>query len=173
MVKKQWANTIKSIAVGSPAVSAVAGLRELVDAYAVAVDSRDVPLCASLWAEEAILVSHGATAPGSLAEFKMPDETERFMNRLQRWDRTLHHVSTHHVVSEGSDVAVGKAYCEAHHILGESDLVMAVQYDDAYSRSDGGWRFARRDVWILWTSENLISPRTVAHADHPPDLAPE
>ena len=154
-------------------MSAVDGLRELVDAYAVAVDSRDVGLCASLWAEGAILVTHGATAPGSRAELEMPRETERFMNRLRRWDRTLHYVSTHHVVSRGSDAAVGRAYCEAHHILGESDLVMAVQYDDAYSKSECGWRFARRDVWILWTIENQISPRTVAPTDDAPDLAPE
>jgi hypothetical protein len=152
-------------------VSAVAGLRELVDAYAVAVDSRDVGLCASLWAEGAILVTHGATAPGSRAELEMPRETERFMNRLRRWDRTLHYVSTHHVVSGSSDAAAGRAYCEAHHILGESDLVMAVQYDDAYSKSDGGWRFARRDVTVLWASEKPISPRTVVSANHPPDTS--
>jgi hypothetical protein len=152
-------------------VSAVAGLRELVDAYAVAVDSRDVGLCASLWAEGAILVTHGATAPGSRAELEMPRETERFMNRLRRWDRTLHYVSTHHVVSGSRGAAAGRAYCEAHHILGESDLVMAVQYDDVYSKSDGSWRFARRDVTVLWASEKPISPRTVVFANRPPDTS--
>jgi hypothetical protein len=150
-------------------VSAVAGLRELIDAYAVAVDNRDVALCVSLWAEGAILVTHGANAPGSRAELEMPAETEQLMNRLRRWDRTLHYVSTHHVLTESSEAAVGKAYCEAHHILGDSDLVMAVQYDDAYSNSDGGWRFARRDVTVLWTSEHPIDARTRAPADHPPD----
>lgn len=141
-------------------MSAVAGVRELVDAYAVAIDSRDIALCASLWLEGAVLIAHGATAPGSRAEFQMPDEAERFMDRLRRWDRTLHLVSTHRVVPEGTDAATGEAYCEAHHVLGETDLVMAVHYEDAYSRSRGIWRFARRDVTVLWTSERSVSPRT-------------
>jgi len=38
-----------------------------------------------------------------------------------------------------------------------TDLVLTIRYHDAYARTPDGWRFARREVHILWTSEHPVA----------------
>jgi SnoaL-like domain len=68
----------------------------------------------------------------------------------------LHMVSTHQVVVDG-DGATGEAYCEAHYVLGSDDLVMAVRYNDDYRKIEDEWRFLRRAVNVMWTSERPVT----------------
>jgi hypothetical protein len=51
------------------------------------------------------------------------------------------------------DQAAGKVGCVAHHIEGlegeRRDRVLYIRYTDAYTRSSGGWRIARRELRVV------------------------
>jgi hypothetical protein len=65
-------------------------------------------------------------------------------------------LSTHHIALDG-ERATGEAYCNAHYVLGSTDLVMAVRYDDDYLRVKEEWRLFRRAVNVMWTSEHPVT----------------
>jgi len=133
-------------------------LRDLADAYAVGVDSRDPELFGSLWAEGAHLVGYrnGRDRPPTM-DLEMPRGTSVVMKAIAPYATTLHLVSTQRVQIAGSDAAEGFTYCEAHHVEGATDLIMAIRYEDTFRRGADGWRFARREVHILWTSEHQVT----------------
>jgi hypothetical protein len=138
-------------------------LRELVDAYAMAVDALDVEWFASLWAPDAVLAVHDASGE---ARRWQGDEIGGMVAGVRRYRRTFHFVGNHRAQCEG-DVVSGRTYCFAHHInevddpaSGQDvrDRVVAIRYDDRYEQSDDDrhWRFARRDVRILWRMSHPV-----------------
>ncbi|MEY2571065.1 MAG: hypothetical protein QOE63_1415 [Acidimicrobiaceae bacterium] len=132
-------------------------IRDLADAYAVGVDTRDPELFGSLWAEGAHLVGYrnGRDQPPTM-DLEMPRGTKVVMKAIAPYATTLHMITTHRVLITG-DAAAGSTYCEAHHVEGTHDLVMAIRYEDAFARAADGWRFARREVHILWTTEHAVT----------------
>jgi len=129
-------------------------LRDLVDGYARAADRGDRVALEALFLPDATLTVRrpggephtydGATALGEIVP------------RLERYARTFHLVANHWCSISGTK-ATGEAYCEAHHVRideeGPVDVVLTIRYVDAYARGAEGWRFASRDVQILWTRE--------------------
>ena len=133
-----------------------AAIRHLANAYAVAVDRRDESEFVRLWAEGGSLVVYrDGPDRAQTNEFRVPADVALFIESLSRWDRSLHMLSTHHVVVDG-DRATGEAYCEAHYVVGSCDLVMAVRYDDDYGKVENRWRLLRRAVNVMWTSERAV-----------------
>jgi hypothetical protein len=130
---------------------------DLVNTYAVAVDRRDDALFAGLWvAGSNMVVDYGGTGLAANVEYSFPDEIARFLERLERFDRSLHCLTTRRIVVDG-DTAGGELYCDAHYVTGSIDLLMAVRYDDRYARHESGWRFTGRIVNLLWTSEITVN----------------
>src|SRR5262245_12688159 len=131
-------------------------IRALVNAYAVAVDRRDAAAFARLWVDGgSLLVSRDGPDRPHTNQFHLPAEVPRFIESLQSWETSLHMVSTHHVEIGGGD-ATGEAYCEAHYVVGSTDLVMAVRYNDEYRKDVYGWKLLRRAVNVMWTSERPV-----------------
>jgi len=143
-------------------------LRELVDAYARAADRRDRVAFESLFLADATLT---VTRPDADAHtYEGAAAIGQIVPNLARYTRTFHLVANHWTSVRGSR-ATGEAYCQAHHVLGDRrpavpkqggddprapspvDVVLNIRYLDAYSRSHDGWRFASREVQILWTTE--------------------
>jgi hypothetical protein len=134
-------------------------LRDLADAYAIGVDTRDRALFASLWTDGARLVGYrnGRDQPPTM-DLEMPRGTSIVMKAIAPYATTLHLVSTQRVhIDVDIDVASGFTYCEAHHVDGTTDLVMSIRYEDTFRRVADGWRFGRRDVHILWTTEHEVT----------------
>lgn len=137
-------------------------LRELVDAYAMAVDSLDVEWFSSLWTPDAVLAVHDAT--GETRRWH-GDEIGGMVAGVSRYLRTFHFVGNHRTRMQGTVVS-GQTYCFAHHLrkgTDESggrahDRVIAIRYDDRFERdaADGRWRFARRDVRMLWRAHHEV-----------------
>lgn len=148
-------------------------LRELVEAYGMAVDALDVEWFSSLWTPDAALVLHDAT--GETRRWA-GDEIAGIVAGVGRYLRTVHFVGNHRTQVEGTIVS-GQTYCFAHHLIagaegaGEQarDRVLAIRYDDRYERQDDGrdeidevdgaesrWRFARRDVCMLWRAHHDV-----------------
>lgn len=140
-------------------------LRALVDAYAVAVDRRDVPGFLALFAPDATLATFEPDGHRRSAHHGH-DELAAIPPALARYERTLHLVSTHQVepMVDG-DEAVGVAYCEAHHhrppdpavgASGGTDKVLYIRYQDRYARRGPGWQIRAREVHVVWSEERPL-----------------
>ena len=135
-------------------------LRDLVDAYASAVDRRDEPAFRALWAPDARLTTHAGDGPAE-GDFHGVDEIARVITIIQRYVLTFHLVANHVVDADGH-TATGEAYCIGHHLTPtddgrHDDYVMGIRYLDRYARDDAGaWRFAAREVRRQWTRHDTV-----------------
>jgi len=86
------------------------------------------------------------TGPAAIAEL-----TAR---ALSRFDRTQHIVTNHQVAVDG-DIATGRCYFQAQHVVrqpaGEHNYTVGGSYIDRYHRTDAGWRIANRTLRVTWT----------------------
>ena len=129
-------------------------LRDLVDGYARAADRGDRVAFEALFLPDAtVTVRRPGAAPHT---YRGTGEIGEIVPRLSHYARTFHLVANHWCSVRGTR-ATGEAYCEAHHVrideTGPTDVVLTIRYVDAYARPADGWRFASREVHILWTRE--------------------
>lgn len=131
-------------------------LHELVERYAQAVDRADGEAVADLFADDGVLALW--MDPGS------DDQTGERVGREQIatvGDGLSRYVATHHTISSHtSEVdgmhANGETLCTAHHVeeVGgkRTDKVLYLRYLDTFARTTDGWRFARRELYVQWSS---------------------
>jgi ketosteroid isomerase-like protein len=129
-------------------------LRDLVDAYATAIDERDTELLVSLFTPDANLFVVEDGREEELARYDGAAELARLMDRLDQYGPTMHVISNHRVRVDGAS-ATGVAYCLAHHLAerdgATQDLVMAIRYFDRYARGeDDEWKIAERKIVRYW-----------------------
>jgi len=129
-------------------------LRDLVDGYARACDRGDRSALEALFLPDATLtVRRPGTDPFT---YEGAAALSEIVPKLSRYARTFHLVANHRCTVSGNEAA-GEAYCEAHHVRTGGpvpvDVVLTIRYVDAYERAVDGWRFAAREVQILWTRE--------------------
>jgi ketosteroid isomerase-like protein len=133
----------------------------LVAAYAAAVDRRDLEALRGLFLPDATLaVRRGGKAPdvhhghAGLADA---------IAVLGAFEATLHEVSSVVVeLDEDGAAASGSAVCVAHHVRrredgAAEDLILHGRYFDRFARDEqGGWRFASRELRVLWTERRPV-----------------
>ncbi len=143
-----------------PAADAIE-LRQLVDRYADAVDRRDGPAVAGLFAPDGVLRVQADGGPIE-AEFAGAG-VAGVLETLVAYHRTFHHVGG--AVFEAGPApggASGRVQCIAHHYErtgnGPVDLEMMIHYHDRYSRETGRWLIAERRVAIEWTELHPAHP---------------
>lgn len=135
-------------------------LRQLVDAYAAAVDRRDRSAFAELFTADGVLrvQPEGGPAESGFGGAAVADS----LDVLDVFHRTFHHVGGAVFAREG-DAVTGEVHCLAHHYErtsnGPVDLVMMIRYLDRYARSEAGWRIAERQVVIDWTELHPAHPK--------------
>jgi hypothetical protein len=129
-------------------------LRSLVDAYAIALDERDVDGFVSLFAVDAELAIHEAGAARPTRTYRGHEELREVMALVRMFTSTFHLVANH-AVQPGSGGATGITYCSAHHLVEEGgraqDITMLIRYDDVYRLGPDGWQFAKRATHRQWT----------------------
>lgn len=123
-------------------------IRALSHRYAVALDRDDRAEWRALFSDD-IAFESGGTVRGLEDVLRIPEI------QLQRYEKTLHSVTTQ-VVSIDGDRAEGVVYCSAHHIYRDThqggrfpfDLThdFLIRYEDEYARVEGRWVFTRRSV---------------------------
>jgi hypothetical protein len=136
-------------------------LRQLVDAYALRIDQRDVDEAASLFTVGGRLVA--TFAPATPEEPIIRTGREEIAAALQsglaRYSSTTHMVGGH-VVHPGSDHITGVTTCIAHHIYESQGvrrmLVMALHYHDTYGREGRHWLFAERRLVRDWHRDEVF-----------------
>lgn len=150
-----------------PEISAVdrTELTALVNAYAYAVDARQVEMVASLFTSDGVLMV--PSAPEHLTPTREIAGAAAIAAELAQLDAfvvTSHGIIGHHLTENDGSVARGVTRCEAHHVSrrrdGElRDMVWNLRYSDEYRRGDSGWQFARRELTI-----DIVDVRTVRDA---------
>ncbi len=134
-------------------------IHDLVWAYAISADRRDSLGFAACFTTDAQL--HVIDPSGAvLRTYGGRGEIRTIPDRLARYDRTLHHVTTHHAVIDGI-AATGTTYCSAHHITvaedgAATDHILEIRYLDRYVRTADGWAIADREVRTDWTEDRPV-----------------
>jgi ketosteroid isomerase-like protein len=83
------------------------------------------------------------------------------IDMLDQFEATLHEVSGL-VVEPEDDGARGESVCVAHHVTRTegrdgSDLILHGRYTDRFARDqNGAWRFASRELHVLWTEKRPV-----------------
>lgn len=141
----------------------LAALRQLVDAYADAVDRRDGARLQALFAPDAE-VRVQADGGGPVESSWRGPGLGGLLDTLLPYQRTFHHVggAVFEIDASGRE-ARGWTHCIAHHYErsrgGPTDLVMMIRYQDRFGRdTEGGWRIADRQVIIDWTELHPAHP---------------
>lgn len=76
---------------------------------------------------------------------------------LAPFELTLHEVSGLIVqIDPDGDEATGESVCVAHHVRNGEDLVLRGRYRDSYRRDGGEWKFAARELRVLWTEKHPV-----------------
>jgi len=138
----------------------------LAAAYAAAVDRRDLEALRSLFLPDAVLsVRRGA----STERFEGHAGLAEVVATLGAFASTLHEVASVHVDLAADELSAhGTAVCVAHHVRrpdesstatprDAEDLVLCGRYTDRYVRDRSGpWRFAARELHVLWTEKRRV-----------------
>jgi hypothetical protein len=133
-------------------------LRRLSDAYASAVDRRDLAaLCDCFAPDGRLVLLSGSREP---REYPGHDGLADVMTELGRFELTLHHVSTCSIVFDGAQphgVVAGVAHHVSARDEGASDLVLQMRYEDTYGRgADMRWRFSERLAHVLFSERRAV-----------------
>ncbi|MFA7585235.1 MAG: nuclear transport factor 2 family protein [Novosphingobium sp.] len=120
-------------------------IRALVTGYCRAADRADAELMASLFWEDANVIS--GIVNGTGADFA----TAVTAHILANLDSCFHSVANEWIEVRG-DHAVGEHYILAHNRAGGQDALTGGRYVDSYERRDGVWKIASRTFVCDWTS---------------------
>lgn len=129
-------------------------IRDLVEQYALPVDSRDFTGASELFTPDALLIvpeppdrlDPVRTVAGRAA-------IQQELAGLKFFAVTFHSVCGQSVrLALEADRAEGRVNCVAHHISqsaeGARGLTRYLRYDDSYQRTESGWLLARRALTI-------------------------
>jgi SnoaL-like protein len=147
----------------TPQVADRLALRDLVYAYAHAVDNRLPNRFRALFCGDGQLVlPHPAGGDHAALVFDGSDGWARAFAILAPCTATTHFVGNQ-LVSISGDSATGETHCLAHEHY-ERDganrmLVRCVRYADSYRRVADAWLFHRRELTIDWVDDRaLVAP---------------
>jgi hypothetical protein len=134
-------------------------IRELAYTYARMVDDRNYPLADEIFTQDAELIGPGFHLRGR-------DEVRASVPSIEHYRATLHNVYNQLFEIRGNE-AEGETYCVANH-LHEVDgkpykLDWGIRYRDHCRREADGWRFSRRELFVVWEQDlPLKEPRQPA-----------
>lgn len=127
-------------------------IRQLAARYALALDSRDVPALASLFASD-VAAGNGETGRDALARWFDPV--------LRPYGITFHLIGNHVIDFDDADpdVAAGLVYCRPEHEVNGEWIVMPLIYHDRYVReADGHWYFRSRKPKPFYAADVRANP---------------
>jgi ketosteroid isomerase-like protein len=138
----------------------VPGPASLVAAYAAAVDRRDLDALRDLFLPDATLTVRRCGAEPEI--HRGHEGLAAVIEMLRGFEATLHEVSSLVVEQDADAEARGECVCVAHHITrldarDATDLTLHGRYLDRFARDpSGAWRFAARELQVLWTEKRPV-----------------
>jgi hypothetical protein len=134
-------------------------IRELIDAYAHCADRRDAGGQKALFTEDTHFVVYmdgQGSAPSQVLDGR--EALTPVFDALNNYQATMHFNGQSTVTLAGT-AASGEAYCIAHHLFtddGERKLMVAhLRYGDTFTKRDGAWFFAERNLYVDWTETRI------------------
>jgi hypothetical protein len=130
-------------------------LRELFDAYAHCADRRDAEGQKALFSDDTVFTVYmdGAGSEPTYVLHGREALTPVF-DDLNRYEVTTHFNGQSTVTLE-RDRATGESYTIAHHVFTEAGhrklMVAALRYLDTFTKLDGRWYFAERQLILDWS----------------------
>jgi hypothetical protein len=134
-------------------------IRQLAARYALALDSRDIDELVMLFVED-VEVPDGETGRAALGAW--------FSTVLKSFNVTFHLIGNHIIDLIDDDHAIGTLYCRAEHEVGESWIVMPMQYWDQYEFRDGTWYISSRTAHAFYAADIMENPTDVPGRFHFP-----
>ena len=137
-------------------------LRELFDAYAHCADRRDAEGQKALFTLDtrfAVYMEGEGTDPTYVLEGR--EALTPVFDDLNRYEVTTHFNGQSTVTLDG-ERATGESYTIAHHLYTENGgrkiMVASLRYLDTFSKLDGRWYFAERNLILDWSETRPLSP---------------
>jgi ketosteroid isomerase-like protein len=137
-------------------------IRELVEAYAHCADRRDAKGQMALFTPDTHFVVYmNAKDPTPSQELHSREALAPVFAALNQYAATTHFVGQSTIVTLSGDRATGEAYCLAHHVTVDGSkrrlMVGSLRYYDTFMKSDGGWLFSERLLYVDWVDERPLS----------------
>jgi hypothetical protein len=136
-------------------------IRELFDAYAHCADRRDAEGQKALFTEDtrfAVFMEGEGTEP--TYELHGREALTPIFADLSRYEVTTHFNGQSTVAVDG-DRATGECHTIAHHIFAEDGtrkiMIASLRYHDTYTKIDGNWYFAERDLILDWSETRPLA----------------
>jgi hypothetical protein len=80
---------------------------------------------------------------------------------LNQYDATTHFVGQSTIFTLTDERATGEAYCLAHHVTVEGNkrrlMLASLRYLDTFTKVDGSWLFAERQLYVDWLEQFAMS----------------
>lgn len=137
-------------------------IRELVEAYAHCADRRDAKGQMSLFTRDTHFVVYmNARDPKPSQELHSRDALAPVFDDLKQYAATMHFVGQSTILTLSGGRATGEAYTLAHHLTVDGNtrrlMVAALRYVDTFKKTDGGWLFAERLLYVDWLEQRTLS----------------
>lgn len=139
-------------------------LRELFDAYAHCADRRDAEGQMNLFTVDtrfAVFMDGPGTEPSYVLHGR--EALAPVFDDLNRYEATMHFNGQSTVNIDG-DRATGDSYTIAHHVFTQdgSRLMMVawLRYVDVFTKVDGAWYFAERELILEWSETRPLGTAT-------------
>jgi ketosteroid isomerase-like protein len=137
-------------------------IRQLVDAYAHCADRRDAEGQKALFTEDTHFVVYmdgQGSRPTQVLDGR--EALTPVFADLNRYQATMHFNGQSTVTLDGEQ-ATGESYCIAHHLFtddgGRKLMVAWLRYGDTFTKVDGAWQFAERNLYVDWTETRPSHP---------------
>jgi hypothetical protein len=137
-------------------------IRELVEAYAHCADRRDANGQMALFTPDThFVVFMNAKDPKPSQELHTREALAPVFDDLNKYAATMHFVGQSTILSLTSDRATGEAYTLAHHLTVDGTkrrlMIATLRYNDSFVKTNGGWLFAERLLYVDWIEERALS----------------
>lgn len=131
-------------------------LHDLAFRYALAVDTLDAAMLASLFTIDGAVRGYGENP----IEFCGQEGLARMVEQVDAaFQKTMHNVFNQTFDQAANGAVSGQTTCIASHILHGEEwtlLDMAMRYHNRYRQEDGAWKFAERRLEVVWVETRPV-----------------
>jgi hypothetical protein len=146
-------------------------IRELFDAYAHCADRRDAEGQKSLFTADTRFAVY-MEGEGSEVTYVLQgrEALTPIFDDLNRYEATTH-FNGQSTVALAGDRATGESYTIAHHVFTEGGarkiMVASLRYLDTFTKIDGRWYFAERELVVDWSETRSLQAPTENSGEAP------
>jgi hypothetical protein len=133
-----------------------------VEAYAHCADRRDAKGQMALFtADSHFIVYMNAQDPKPSQELHSREALAAVFADLNKYAATMHFIGQTTILTLTNDRGTGETYCLPHHLTVDGNkrqlMIAGLRYYDTFVKQDGAWLFAKRQLYVDWIEERILS----------------